>query len=169
MGIVYRAWQRSADREVALMCLTLENEDAQTRFATEIRALGKVIHPNLVRVYTSGVDDDRFYYAMELIDGTGFRQLLGQLPSDTQLTPGTWRDAVSSASDTSLENGGSLSRSDAWSESLAEANDAANETTSVVNEAYRSREYVHPITAIIRDIADATAALHEAGQHHAAP
>ena len=166
MGIVYRAYQPSADRDVALKCLTVEDEDAQTRFAIEIRALGKVIHPNLVRVYTSGVDDDRFYYAMELIDGTGFRQLLGQLPSGTQLTADTWRDAVSSASDTSRDAGGILSRSDAWSVSLSKANDAAGETTPVVNEAYRSREYVRRITAIMRDIAGATAALHEAGIAH---
>jgi len=166
MGVVHRAYQPSADREVALKCLTLEDDDAQTRFATEIRALGKVVHPNLVRVYTSGVDEDRFYYAMELIDGTGFRHLLGKLPHDTEWTADSWRNAVNSASDTSHNQDGTLSSTKAWSVSLSDAKQAVGQAPAVANDAHKSREYVRRIAAIMRDIAGAAAALHEAGIAH---
>ncbi|HEV3257375.1 MAG TPA: hypothetical protein VG013_10880, partial [Gemmataceae bacterium] len=54
MGVVYRAWQPSLGRQVALKCLLGSGDaKAEARFGREIRALGRVDHPNLVKIFTS--------------------------------------------------------------------------------------------------------------------
>src|SRR5690242_7078764 len=59
MGVVYRAWQPSLCREVALKCLMRSGDPrSEARFAREIAALGKVEHPHVVRVFTSGSDGE---------------------------------------------------------------------------------------------------------------
>src|SRR5258707_1213210 len=51
MGVVYRAWQPSLCREVAVKCLNRPgDEKAEARFRREIKALGQVEHPNVVKV-----------------------------------------------------------------------------------------------------------------------
>lgn len=70
MGVVYRAWQPSLGRQVAVKSLIRSGEaDAVDRFGREIRVLGRVEHPNVVKIYTSGVDGDNWYFAMELVEG----------------------------------------------------------------------------------------------------
>ena len=52
MGVVYRAWQPSLGRQVALKCMLRAGDPkAEARFAREIRALGRVEHPNVVKVF----------------------------------------------------------------------------------------------------------------------
>jgi hypothetical protein len=70
MGKVYRAWQPSLGRQVALKeLLRTGDAKAEARFAREIRALGRVEHPHLVKIFTSGSEGDHWFYAMELIEG----------------------------------------------------------------------------------------------------
>ena len=70
MGAVYRARQRSLDRQVALKILpaTLEADaDFVTRFQREARVAASLNHANLVKVYASGAADVTHFIAMELI------------------------------------------------------------------------------------------------------
>ena len=70
MGIVYRAWQPSLGRQVALKCMLRSGDPkAEARFAREIRALGRVEHPGVVKVFTSGSEADQWFFAMELVEG----------------------------------------------------------------------------------------------------
>ncbi len=69
MGVVYRAWQPSLRRQVALKVLAGMGAKAETRFNREIQALGRVDHPHVVKVFTSGSDGDLWFYAMELVEG----------------------------------------------------------------------------------------------------
>ena len=70
MGVVYRAWQPSLGRQVALKCLLRAGDPkAEARFAREIHALGRVEHPNVVKVFTSGAEGEQWFYAMELVEG----------------------------------------------------------------------------------------------------
>jgi serine/threonine protein kinase len=72
MGIVYRARQRSLDRVVALKVLPpalAADEVTLARFRREIAALARCEHPNVVKILSSGVDGDRYFYAMEFVDG----------------------------------------------------------------------------------------------------
>jgi hypothetical protein len=60
MGIVYRAWQPSLGRQVALKCMLRSGDPkAEARFAREMRALGRVEHPGVVKVFTSGSEADQ--------------------------------------------------------------------------------------------------------------
>ena len=77
MGVVYRAWQPAIGRHVAIKHIhsTIRHGDpdsvtAVARFKREIRALGRVRHPNLVRIYTSGRHNRR---AVILCNGTDRR------------------------------------------------------------------------------------------------
>ena len=100
MGVVYRAWQPSLSREVALKCLQRSGDPkAEARFAREIAALGKIEHPHVVRIFTSGSEGDRWYYAMELVEGTTLAavcerlQESGSKASDVEIA--TWQQAAS--------------------------------------------------------------------------
>jgi serine/threonine protein kinase len=72
MGAVYKARQRSLDRDVAIKILPRElGEDPEFRksFETEARAMARLNHPNLVGVYDSGDVDGMLYIAMEYVNG----------------------------------------------------------------------------------------------------
>ena len=72
MGTVWRATQSSTNREVALKLLgsgIFSSERARARFEREIELTAQLEHPNIARVYHSGVHQGLHYYAMELIDG----------------------------------------------------------------------------------------------------
>ena len=91
MGVVYRAWQPSLGRQVALKCLLKAGDPkADARFSREIHALGRVEHPNLVKVFTSGVEAERWFYAMELVEGATLGAVCGQLQSQSSAAARTW-------------------------------------------------------------------------------
>src|SRR5207245_7411 len=70
MGVVYRAWQPSLGRQVALKSLLRSGDPkAEARFRREIKALGRVEHAHVVKIFTSGSDGDQWFYAMELVEG----------------------------------------------------------------------------------------------------
>ena len=99
MGVVYRAWQPSLGRHVAVKKLfQLGDPKAEARFAREIRALGRVDHPNLVKIFTSGTDADQWFYAMELIDGATLSAVIENIQSNVcsvdELDLTTWKEAL---------------------------------------------------------------------------
>ena len=80
MGVVYRAWQPSLGRQVALKCMLRSGDPkAEARFAREIRALGRVEHPGVVKVFTSGSEADQWFFAMELVEGADLARVCEQL------------------------------------------------------------------------------------------
>jgi WD40 repeat protein/serine/threonine protein kinase len=101
MGVVYRARQPSLGRQVALKKLQKSGDlRAEARFAREIHALGRVEHPHLVKIFTSGSEGDQWFYAMELIEGAPLSEVCSTLQSKTanvgDLDLDTWQEAVSS-------------------------------------------------------------------------
>ena len=72
MGTVWRAVQLGTDREVALKFLSagqFGSAKSRGRFEREVRLAARLEHPNIARVYDSGLHRGVHYYAMELIDG----------------------------------------------------------------------------------------------------
>ncbi len=72
MGVVYRAKQRLANREVAVKVLSgalAARGRAAERFSGEIEALAGLRHPNIVEVYEVGEDSGCIYFSMELVRG----------------------------------------------------------------------------------------------------
>jgi serine/threonine-protein kinase len=88
MSTVYRARRRPDGLIVALKVLRepyAADREFVERFAREARAAETLQHPNIVRVYESGRDGDRYFIAMEYVDGTdlkGHLRRLGRLAAD---------------------------------------------------------------------------------------
>jgi serine/threonine protein kinase len=72
MGDVYRAWDHSLNREVALKVLpsTLARDHVFVqRFRTEAEATAQLQHPHIVIIHDVGCDQGRHFFAMQLIEG----------------------------------------------------------------------------------------------------
>jgi eukaryotic-like serine/threonine-protein kinase len=79
MSSVYRATDRILERTVAVKILAEHLSDDErfvARFRREALAVAKLIHPNIVQVYDTGVDHDRHYIVMEYVEGRSGAQLL---------------------------------------------------------------------------------------------
>jgi predicted Ser/Thr protein kinase len=86
MGVVYKAFEPELGRHVAVKMLlsgTISSADEVQRFHTEASAAAKLQHANIVKVYRTGVHDDRHFYSMDFIEGQSLAQRLanGPLPS----------------------------------------------------------------------------------------
>ena len=89
MSVVDLARDLELDREVALKRLAenlARDDDLRARFQREARLAARLAHPNVVRIYDVGVDEDgRPFIAMEFVDGETLAELLarrGPLPPD---------------------------------------------------------------------------------------
>jgi eukaryotic-like serine/threonine-protein kinase len=94
MSSVYKATDRVLERTVAVKVLAehLSDDDKfVARFRREALAVAKLIHPNIVQVFDTGVDNDRHYIVMEYVEGRSGAQLLQanrQLDSDEAVQVG---------------------------------------------------------------------------------
>lgn len=72
-GTVYRARQLAVERDVAIKVLHADIDPGSADgklFVEEIRAVGKIDHTNVVRIYQADITHDgRLFFAMELLDG----------------------------------------------------------------------------------------------------
>jgi eukaryotic-like serine/threonine-protein kinase len=87
MSSVYQATDRVLERTVAVKVLAehlSDDEKFVARFRREALAVAKLIHPNIVQVFDTGVDSGRHYIVMEYVEGRSGAQLL---QSSRQLTP----------------------------------------------------------------------------------
>src|SRR5688572_25053538 len=72
MSAVYQAFDREKNRPVALKVLKqdlAENPSTLKRFIREARAIRRLRHKNIVRVYELGKKSGAFYIAMEYVEG----------------------------------------------------------------------------------------------------
>ena len=87
MGQVYRAWDPSLRREVALKILRDEVAGDPTRrhrLLEEARAAGGLNHPNILAVYDVGVDNEVGFIVTELIEGKKLRDEVERGPVSTR-------------------------------------------------------------------------------------
>ncbi len=82
MGVVYEATDENLARHVAVKILTHENATrgvAVQRFQQEAKAAGRIVHPNICRVFDCGtLDDGRPYLVMERLQGRTFHDYLAR-------------------------------------------------------------------------------------------
>ncbi|MBX3460716.1 MAG: protein kinase [Planctomycetes bacterium] len=110
MGIVYKARQGSLKRVVALKVLppgVSGDPIAVARFKREISALARCDHANVIKVLAAGQDGDRYYYAMEYVEGSDLAGVYGVLTQHRDKS-GEFRDrdllkAISSAGQSRAE------------------------------------------------------------------
>ncbi len=93
MGVVYRAFQRSAGRYVALKLIKADwcgestdgsTDDARIRFRNEAQANAQLEHDHIVPVYEIGQVGGLIYFSMRLIKGRSLGQMI---MSDGPLSP----------------------------------------------------------------------------------
>src|SRR3989304_5385172 len=91
MGIVYKAHDPNLDLILAVKVLRaecLQGETLVKRFLAEARVLGRLDHPNIVRVYNVDEDQGTVYIAMEFLEG----EALNDLAKRKRLSPGEIAD-----------------------------------------------------------------------------
>lgn len=88
MGAVYRAYDPSLDRAVALKVLHPDvmaaAAEAETRMRREAQALARLSHPQVVTVHEVGGEQHRIWIAMELVDGGNLAEYLAGLADETR-------------------------------------------------------------------------------------
>lgn len=94
VGDVYRARHVPSGRPAVIKFLqshAASEPDLQRRFVREVAIVERLNHPNIVRHYDCGLDEDRIYFAMEYVESGTLKDVLrqrGKLP---------WREAAECA------------------------------------------------------------------------
>ena len=79
MGVVYKAVHAELDRVVALKVLSaglVDDEEVIARFKREIKAVGQLDHPHIVRALDARRIGETHFLVMEFIDGTDWEHLV---------------------------------------------------------------------------------------------
>jgi serine/threonine protein kinase len=90
MAAVFKAYQQTLDRYVAVKILhplVAADETFLARFRREARAVAALRHPHIVQVYDFGNDGDRYYMAMEYVEGLTLKQRLEALRQAGECMP----------------------------------------------------------------------------------
>jgi tetratricopeptide (TPR) repeat protein len=82
MGQVFRGQHRESGQLAALKTVQAPSPLHLSSLRREVRALGQVRHPGLVRILDQGLEEGRPWYAMELLHGSTLRDVMagGQRP-----------------------------------------------------------------------------------------
>lgn len=83
MASVYRAYQTSLDREVAIKVMAeryTSDPAFVERFRREARSIARLRHPNILTVFDAGDDNGLLYIVMELIDGPTLKEVMNNKP-----------------------------------------------------------------------------------------
>ena len=103
MGEVYLAQDTTLDRKVALKFLPEEMQQdatARKRFLREAKSAAALDHPYICKIYQIGEEKEKFFIAMEYIQGTTMQEKLaeGPLPARKALeTAGEIAEALGAA------------------------------------------------------------------------
>ncbi|HEX8113411.1 MAG TPA: serine/threonine-protein kinase, partial [Kofleriaceae bacterium] len=93
-GVVYRAFDRQLQREVALKLLRQASGRDLYRFKKEFRSLADIVHPNLVALHELHAADGDWYFTMELVEGVSF---IDWVRPSAEIGPGRARADIVSA------------------------------------------------------------------------
>lgn len=89
MGTVWRAREEGTERQVAIKFLDprrLGSDLARARFEREVKLTARLEHPNIARIYATGLSHGTYYYVMELVDGVTLEKHVRQHELDEKGT-----------------------------------------------------------------------------------
>ena len=109
MGVVYKAVDPMIDRTVAIKTVNLSlNKDDQAeyeaRFQQEIKAAGRLNHPNIVTIYDVGRNENMAYMAMEFLEGKELKDILATGERPTVTSTVDWISQVAQGLSAAHEN-----------------------------------------------------------------
>ena len=107
MGVVYKARQLKLNRVVALKMIlpgSHAGEGDLTRFQTEVEAIARLLHPNIVQVYEVGEHEGSPFFSLEFCRG-------GSLASTLRGTPIPAREAAALVETLACGNAGGTRQS----------------------------------------------------------
>jgi serine/threonine protein kinase len=85
-GVVYRAWDRQTNQQIALKKLqdvTHHDDRSKARFAAERQAVSSLVHPHIVQFLDAGREaNGRDFICYELIEGKTLKELVQPLPPE---------------------------------------------------------------------------------------
>jgi eukaryotic-like serine/threonine-protein kinase len=152
MGVVFAAYDRERQAIVALKVLTRTDPARLGLFKREFRALADVSHPNLITYYELESHRDRWFFTMELVDGTTFLEHVRSKGADQS-------------------QGASLELS--MAETIPNPRLGSSEASTAANEPAASRQPVLALRANVgllrssaRQLASGVMALHKSGRLH---
>lgn len=79
MAIVYKCWEESLQRYVAIKVLTshlAQEKDVKERFFREAKSMAAISHPNVINVHFIGEEQGQPFFAMEYIEGQSLSEIL---------------------------------------------------------------------------------------------
>lgn len=79
MGTVYRGYEPSLNRDVAIKVLAAhlaEDESVVARFLREAKSIAAISHPNITHVYYTGKENDRPFFVMEYVAGSSLAEMI---------------------------------------------------------------------------------------------
>ncbi len=97
MGAVYRAWDASLEREVALKVLLAASGSARERFLREARVQAKLKHPCVVPIHFVGQQGDVSFLVMDVIEGETLSDVLARVGALDETRALDMADAIASA------------------------------------------------------------------------
>jgi eukaryotic-like serine/threonine-protein kinase len=83
MGVVYRAVDSVIERNVALKLVAIDQTDANADPRRELKVLGQLVHPAIVRIYDAGVEQAQVFVAMHEVQGQRLREWATQSKRST--------------------------------------------------------------------------------------
>jgi serine/threonine protein kinase len=86
-GVVYRAWQHSLGRHVAVKLIRngeFASEEERRRFVTGARAAAKLDHANIVKIHEIGRQEGFHFFSMDYVQGSNLYQVLCERPLEAK-------------------------------------------------------------------------------------
>lgn len=169
MGIVYKARQGSLGRLVALKVLPpglAGDPVAVARFKREVAALGRCDHANVVKVLTAGQDGDRYFYAMEYVEGCDLAGVFGVMSQWVTQSGGHFKEGHLLAAVSTHLKARKDKTSSAGGGGGLEALPQAPQAAPLMPQLETGNDYYRRIAQVIADAARGVAHLHEHGIVH---
>ncbi|MCC7535680.1 MAG: protein kinase [Deltaproteobacteria bacterium] len=162
-GVVYEALDRERNATVALKVLRRHDAAVLYRFKQEFRTLADLAHPNLVQLFELHVDDDDWLFTMELVDGVNVLDYV-RGSSTAESHESLLRRALSP-----LSSSGTPQSPTHSTRQLALADTGNLEAASLPSIDVPRTPFLADadrVRSAFRQLAEAVAALHEAGKLH---